>query len=112
MITAMKPKPIPASKTLNARPIAPVGEKSPYPRVKKVSPLRYAHVPKLGACVSIPIGEPSDQWNNANEKISDITHSENSPSSESGPNILKKCCRNPRRLKASATRTQTCQKMR
>ena len=39
---------------------------------------------------SLPIGVPSDQWNSANETMSAITQSANSPNSESGPKILKK----------------------
>src|SRR3954454_781635 len=103
MITAMKPNPKPDSKTLKARPIGTVGARSPYPKVKKVSPLRYAHVANEGAVCSLPIGAPSDQWNSANDRMSDITHSEKSPNNESGPNMLRKCCFKPRRFKQSAT---------
>src|SRR3954447_24851240 len=102
MITAIKPKPIPASNTLKNRPIAPLGAKSPKPSVKKVWPLKYKHVGSVGGTVSCPIGDASDHSKSAYETISSVTQNANSPNSENGPNTLKKCCFKPRRRMSPA----------
>src|SRR5262249_57143903 len=105
----MKPKPMPDSQTLKARPTGTVGARSPYPSVKNVSPLRYKDVHRVGGPFSVPIGAPSAQWKKPNDRIKENTHSVNSPSNESGPKMLKKCCRTPRRGNRFATCHQTSQ---
>src|ERR1700753_2588594 len=93
MTTAIKPKPVPDSSTLNSRPSPFVGARSPYPSVKKVSPLRYKHDPKPATSFAVPNVEPTPHCSKAYATISDAAQEANKQNNESGPNQLKKCCR-------------------
>src|SRR4051812_37404706 len=102
MTTAMNPNPVPDSRTLSSRPSGLVGARSPYPSVKKVSPLKYKHEAKLGGSFTAPSGTPIAHCSNPKAIINDPAQEANKQNSENGPNQLKKCCRMAPRRKLSA----------
>src|SRR3954467_14417666 len=112
MTTAMNPNPVPDSSTLSARPSAFVGARSPYPSVKKVSPLRYNDDPKLAASLDAPNDEPTAHCSSPYATINAAAHDANKQNNENGPNQLKKCWRPAPRKNPSAIPVQTFQEFR
>src|ERR1700739_1617078 len=89
MTPARKPKPRPPSTTTNARAMPDRGTTSPRPSVKKVVPLRYASVQKLGAIPATFRAEPAPYCIKPKLSTSPTAQTATRMSSEIGPKTLK-----------------------
>src|SRR5437879_13926487 len=76
---------MPASATTTARDAVPRGVTSPRPRVKKVVPLMYKLVPKVGTPSELARCDPSPHSSTANPTIIPTAQAASSRMIESGP---------------------------
>ena len=85
MTSARKPNPMPASATTTTRDAVPLGVTSPRPRVKKVVPLMYRLVPKVGTPSALARCDPNPHSITANPMIIPTAQAASSRMIESGP---------------------------